>query len=222
MAFWPGFLDPDEIERIREDVARVTGPLSPYGIRNAEKKFPSFAALATSSAILNQVLSVLDAPPRLLRAIFFDKTPETNWYVTWHQDKTIAVDEPFEFPGWGPWSVKDGVHHVQPPRKILERVITLRIHLDDTDESNGCLTVIPGSHRRGIIPVSEIDTLVSQGTPLPCVARAGDALVMRPLLLHASRRATSPSHRRVVHLEFGDFELPDRPSPSREHSASPR
>jgi ectoine hydroxylase-related dioxygenase (phytanoyl-CoA dioxygenase family) len=40
-----------------------------------------------------------------------------------------------------------------------------------------------------------------------CCLNAGDALVMRPLLLHASSPARKPDHRRVIHLEFAPANL---------------
>jgi ectoine hydroxylase-related dioxygenase (phytanoyl-CoA dioxygenase family) len=81
-----------------------------------------------------------------VRAIFFDKSSGSNWLVPWHQDLTIAVASKCEAPGFGPWSVKDGIPHVQPPDELLKQMIALRLHLDDCDASNGALRVIPGSH----------------------------------------------------------------------------
>ena len=54
-----------------------------------------------------------------MRALFFDKTPGANWPVLWHQDLTIAVAEQHDLEGWGPWSTKADVPHVQPPVPIL-------------------------------------------------------------------------------------------------------
>jgi hypothetical protein len=42
-----------------------------------------------------------------------------------------------------------------------------------------------------------------------CEATAGDALLLRPLILHASRKAISAKPRRVIHLEFSAVSLPD-------------
>jgi hypothetical protein len=70
-----------------------------------------------------------------VRAIYFDKSSDANWLVPWHQDLTLALRERLESPGFGPWSVKDGIPHVQPPVELLERMLTVRIHFDDADES---------------------------------------------------------------------------------------
>src|SRR5688572_32967089 len=79
----------------------------------------------------------------LVKAIYFDKTPESNWYVTWHQDIIINVKARIETDGFTAWTKKEGVHHVSPPEEILKDTVTIRIHLDDTDETNGALKIIP-------------------------------------------------------------------------------
>ena len=139
----------------------------------------------------------------------FDKTPDKNWLVTWHQDKTISVSDKAKISGWGPWTVKDGINHVQPNLKVLEDMVAFRIHLDDADESNGCLKVIPKSHNLGILGKDEQDRVVSEAEEYICTVRSGDLLVMRPHLLHSSSRGTAPSHRRIVHVEYSSFKLPD-------------
>jgi ectoine hydroxylase-related dioxygenase (phytanoyl-CoA dioxygenase family) len=98
--------------------------------------------------------------------------------------------------------VKDGIDYAHPPREVLERLLAVRIHLDDCDATNGPLRVSPGTHALGIIPSSEIAATVERHGDTTCLADAGDALLMRPLLLHASSRATAPKHRRVLHLVY--------------------
>ncbi|USD23080.1 phytanoyl-CoA dioxygenase family protein [Microbulbifer variabilis] len=183
-------------------LARGTG-----GIRNVEKKHSSIAALATSDLIVNLAQRYLIQRPRLVRSILFDKNEKCNWFVTWHQDKTVAVSSKFTKSGWGPWSVKDGFHHVQPPLHVLKQMITIRIHLDDTDANNGCLKLIPGSQQHGILKKEEIYQYVKEHDPVACEAKSGSALIMYPHILHASDRALFPRRRRVIHLEYSCYEL---------------
>lgn len=103
--------------------------------------------------------------------------------------------------GYGPWSVKDGVVHVQPPSALLEQMITVRIHLDETSAGNGALKVIPGSHQLGKIPAESIRAH-AEGSHVVCECEPGDVLLMSPLLLHASSRSVTPSRRRIVHIEY--------------------
>ncbi|MCB1019149.1 MAG: phytanoyl-CoA dioxygenase family protein [Bryobacterales bacterium] len=143
-----------------------------------------------------------------VRAILFDKSVNANWVVPFHQDVTIPVQKRQEATGFGPWSVKDGVPHVQPPSAVLEGMLTLRLHLDDVDETNGPLLVFPGSHSSGILAESRVFALQRSAEPFPCLARRGDILLMRPLLVHGSHKASAPSRRRVLHVEFAARPLP--------------
>ena len=143
-----------------------------------------------------------DSELTLCRSILFDKTPESNWKVGWHQDVTLACETRFEKEGWSNWTFKDGVPHVQPPVAVLEQMLTLRLHLDECGSDNGPLRVLPGSHRKGKLSAQEIQSLVASETPEECLCAAGEVLLMRPLLIHSSGSATRPGRRRVVHLEF--------------------
>ena len=138
---------------------------------------------------------------RPVRSILFDKTPDENWPVAWHQDLTITVDEKKEVEGYGPWSVKDDAPHVQPPASLLENMVTLRIHLDPTPEENGALRVIPGSHLGGKDQNPSISDEQAESA-ITCACEAGDVLMMSPLILHASSRSTQPTRRRILHFEY--------------------
>ncbi|HXT13878.1 MAG TPA: phytanoyl-CoA dioxygenase family protein [Candidatus Angelobacter sp.] len=165
-------------------------------------------ALARSARLLDLVRPHLSSDPVPVRAIYFDKSSDKNWLVAWHQDLTIALSNRGEAPGFGPWSTKDGIPHVQPPVEYLEQMLTVRLHLDDADETNGALRVLPGSHRLGRLSAEQIQNLRAKQTEFLCAAKAGDALLMRPLLLHASGRSRSTKHRRILHVEYAGFQLP--------------
>jgi ectoine hydroxylase-related dioxygenase (phytanoyl-CoA dioxygenase family) len=177
-------------------------------MRSIAEAVPEVAELTRMPAIRALAEAVIRPGVRVARSLWFDKTPAANWKVAWHQDLTIAVQEKRDVPGFGSWSLKDGIPHVQPPSLLLERMITLRIHLDDCDASNGALKVLPGSHREGKLAPSQIKGWRQRREPVTCEVRKGGVLLMRPLLLHASSPATNPSHRRVVHVEFAADELP--------------
>lgn len=148
-------------------------------------------------------------PLRAVRSILFNKTAEENWPVAWHQDLTIAVDRKVEVDGYGPWSEKSGVVHVQPPSEVLESIVTLRLHLDDTPEENGALWCVPKSHSTGRLPHAQVSEVVKQSEPQCYSCLAGDVLLMKPLTLHASKRAVNPAQRRVIHVEFAPEEVLD-------------
>ena len=178
-----------------------------YGARNLLRDVPVVRTLAKSAKVRSLVESVLGEEAFAVRGLFFDKTPSANWPVVWHQDRTIAVREKRDIPGFGPWTVKAGVPHVQPPLAILENMLTLRLHLDDCQGTNGPLQVIAGSHRTGYLDNKAIRTWTSDTRPVSCIVPQGGAILVRPLLLHSSARATKPNHRRVIHLEFAAIPL---------------
>jgi ectoine hydroxylase-related dioxygenase (phytanoyl-CoA dioxygenase family) len=181
---------------------------SVYAIRNLLAEVPAVRELARSPQTLALAEAGAGKGAFAVRGILFDKTPDANWKVAWHQDLTIAVRERREVPGFGPWSEKASVPSVQPPAAVLERMVTVRLHLDECGPANGPVQVIPGSHRLGRLAPGEIERIRGEAGAVPaCIARGG-ALVMRPLLLHASSPARSPGHRRVVHLDYAAHELP--------------
>lgn len=203
-----GLISTGDIAAICDETAPALQANKGGGIRNADVKFESVGRLARNNKVVNCAGEFLPGEPQLVRAILFDKTPAKNWLVSWHQDRTVAVSDKFDKPGLGPWIIKDGVHHVQPPVAVLEQMVTLRIHLDDASLENGCLKVIAGSHRKGVLLQAEIDTLATDGEPVFIEAAQGTSLIMRPHLLHASSKATSPSRRRILHLEYSSYVLP--------------
>jgi hypothetical protein len=179
-----------------------------YGARNVLAAVRDACGLPESPAIRTIVEAVLGPGAFVVRGLLFDKLPRANWHVGWHQDKAIAVRERIDVPGFGPWSVKAGVPHVQPPPEVLESMLTLRVHLDDCGEDNGPLRVVPGSHTRGSLGVEQEREAIARGPVRTLTVPAGGVVVMRPLTLHASSPAASPSHRRVVHLEYAAEDLP--------------
>lgn len=196
------------IERI-DQVGSVRKRGGIFAVRNLLEVSEEVRQLAESAVVRALVRTVLGTRFIPVRGILFDKIPDANWKVPWHQDVTVAVRERVESEGFGPWSVKADVLHVQPPAFVLEQMISVRIHLDPCGESNGALRVIPGSHRRGRIPEDEIEAVRFKGPEEICAVKAGGALLMRPLLLHASSTSTVPDHRRVIHIDFSSAQLPN-------------
>jgi hypothetical protein len=152
--------------------------------------------------------SVLGARAKPVRALLFDKTPHANWKVGWHQDRTIAVRRRVDVEGYGPWTTKDGVQHVEPPIDLLADVVTLRIHLDDLGVDNSPLLIAPGSHRFGRIAQSDVRTVVEKCGMYSCLADAGDVWLYATPIVHASDAAATPSRRRVLQIDYCARELP--------------
>jgi hypothetical protein len=201
------FVSAKSLADLRKAIESVS-PDRRAGIRHLIQKCPAVGTFASSARVLDFLEPLTGARPFAVRSILFDKTVGANWSVAWHQDLTIAVRERREVAGFSAWSVKEGVVHAQPPADVLDRMVSLRLHLDDCDETNGALRVLPGSHLSGKLSDEAVEQWATSETAVTCRARAGDALWMRPLLLHASSPATAPQHRRVIHIEFASGDLP--------------
>lgn len=144
----------------------------------------------------------------VVQCTLFEKTPRRNWLVAIHQDLAIPVRDCVDHPALGAWSLKEGGHFVQAPTELLEKMLAVRIHLDDCGPENGPLRVVAGSHRYGRLSDTRARRMRAALEEVACLAKRGDALLMRPLLLHASSKAAVPSRRRVLHVLFGPASLP--------------
>jgi ectoine hydroxylase-related dioxygenase (phytanoyl-CoA dioxygenase family) len=186
----------------------LDGDRGAYGRRNLLGRCPAVKAITEAPEIRGLVEPILGGRAFPVRALLFDKLPGANWGVAWHQDLTIAVKQRADVDGFSAWTVKDGVPHVQPPVGVLEGMLTLRLHLDEADEDNGALMVLPGTHALGRLPENWRPPASRAPSPVVCAADAGDVLSFRPLLLHMSRKSRRPAHRRVIQIEFASTPLP--------------
>lgn len=143
-----------------------------------------------------------------VQCTYFEKSVDRNWLVPIHQDLSIPVRARIEHPALRGWSEKEGTLFVQPPCELLETLVAVRVHLDDCTEDDGPLQFVPGTHMRGRVDAAEASRLRRDGPVVTCAVGRGGALVMRPLALHASSKATGTSRRRVLHFVFGPPALP--------------
>lgn len=152
--------------------------------------------------------AVLTAEHVAVQCTLFDKRPDKNWLVALHQDVSIPVNARVPHPALGAWSEKKGVPFVQAPSELLEALLAVRVHLDDCGPENGPLRVVPGSHKQGQVDPKSVCELRETLGETTCLANRGDAVLMRPLILHASPKATKPVRRRVLHFLFAPRKLP--------------
>ena len=163
---------------------RHTGAI--YGARNLLEIFPASQTLWRREPLISLMTTILGPGFGLVRGLFFDKSPESNWSLPWHQDLTIAVQDNSLLPSphFKNPTRKAGVPHVEAPREILEQMLTLRLHLDDVTADNGPLRVLAGSHRQDAPPDKDQETTI--------LAKAGDVLAMPRFFITPAARPLPP------------------------------
>lgn len=178
-----------------------------FAIRNLLGEVPALKDVLFTQSFTRFKDQLLGKHWFLVKAIYFDKPGLSNWLVSWHQDTKISVNRKQDLPGFRQWSLKQGLCAVEPPVEYLNDIFTFRIHLDDTDGTNGALKVVPGSHLLGVMTDEAIQKLPK--VDVTCDVQAGGVMIMKPLILHASSKSTSERNRRVIHLEYASRELPE-------------
>ena len=194
----------DLVEELQQDFAELSQ--GAHAVRGALGCSPTVQRVAELVQPLAEELAC--APVKATKGTYFDKTAESNWQVAWHQDLTITVSERHEVSGFQHWRDKEGLWHVEPPVEILERIVALRLYLDDCPVDHGALRLIPGSHLQGKLSEETIAQFAQQYPLRTPELRAGQVLALSPLLLHASSKCEQPHHRRILHLEYSPDELP--------------
>ena len=196
-----GFIRSRRISELLQSLESSRLRRSRAGIRHA-LRHPAFAELAADRVLVDVASGVLGVKAIPYHATLFDKSCDANWLVVWHQDTVLPLKKKIETPGWGPWSLKDGVIYAHAPAEALNQVVALRVHLDESSADNGPLRVLPGTHRLGILTDAQVERLVGNSAATTCTVPAGGILVMRPLLVHSSSKSHSSPPRRVLHVEY--------------------
>ena len=194
-------LTPAEVAHYRAMFDRIEAAVGPekaaIGLLQRHLDDPDIWALASHPRVLDAVERALGPDVVLVATHFFVKYPDapgtkaSEQFVAWHQDVTY----------WG----------FEPPLAS-----TVWLAIDDADVENGCMRVIPASHRRGQLPHGKstrpgnllsvnqeiphelIDESLAKDFPL----RAGQASVHDGLLIHGSNPNRSKRRRCGLTIRF--------------------
>ncbi|TPG17510.1 phytanoyl-CoA dioxygenase [Sphingomonas koreensis] len=197
----------DERACVEIEAAIAALPSDVPGVRIGSA--PGLVHLLNPTGLVGAIAAgALGPEPRAVRAVLFDKTTARNWGLGWHQDRTIVVRRREAVNGFGPWTVKAGLVQVEPPFPIIERMVTLRVHLDPVDATNAPLRIVPGSHLLGKLPEREIDDVVGRLGEEICLAARGDVWMYATSIVHGSRPADPPRRRRVLQIDYSADSLP--------------
>jgi|SRR5271169_4590224 len=197
----PRLFSAREMQQLADELAGSTLRRTKAGIRHA-LGHEAVAAFTSDPRLLRIAREILGSNAAPFRATLFDKSPQANWLVVWHQDTALPLQERRDMPGWGPWSIKEGIIYAHAPKAALCQVLALRIHLEDSRADNGPLRILPGTHSNGVLTDDDIANLATKITPVDCLVPQGGVLAMRPLVVHASSKSHVEAPRRVLHVEY--------------------
>ena len=131
-----GVLSEVEVEQYRDALESVAASCCGEGYQRRFDNLHLFFAwayrLATNEALLDAVESILGPDLVVDGTLVFYKPPHDSSYASWHQDSVYS--------GW----------HLTPS-------VSAWIALTPSERSNGCMRVIPGSHRHGLLDHDNVD-----------------------------------------------------------------
>ncbi len=195
--FLQGLLSYEDVKRLTELVERhVRAHQRELAAQNAEGVSRAGEISFTQHlAERDPDLAELVRHPRLVEVAVALLGANLDLY--WDQAVYKLPDTPRDFP----WHQDNGYTAVEP-----EQYLTLWLALGDVSVQNGCLWVLPGSHRGGVRP--HLDTPIGKaadpgdGTGVPIEAKAGDVLAFSSLLLHKSGPNLSNGERKAYIVQY--------------------
>ena len=186
-------LTDQELTELRAEEARFRN-IEPHGPH--ETVFRS--QLASFSAVIRQFVTSGSAADVARRALGPNVAHWFNQFVTKLPDGGAGKSH---FPS----HQDNGYAAIHPATNL-----TIWIALDDVDTQNGCVWVLPESHRQGLLPHAaagadnwylEVDV---EGQGVPAEMKAGEAIMFSGLTLHRSLLNRSDSPRRGFFVEYAD------------------
>lgn len=176
---------------------------------NMITRIPFVNELAHSHQLISLVMLVLGENAFPINAFVLDKTKNNNWGLDWHQDLKIAVKTKIETAGYYNWTVESGIIHTIPPKEILEKRLSVRIHMDDCLIENGAIIIAPKSHQFGIIKNKAEVEKITNDKVLYCEIKKGGIMFFTPLLLHKSPYSMTDKKRRILQIDYVGSPLPN-------------
>lgn len=165
--------------------------------------------MAFDPVTLNLVKGIIGEEAIPVTAFFLNKTKHNNWALPWHQDIKVAVDAFVEAEGYSGWTNESGIIHVVPPWRFLDRMLSVRFNLDDSDDENGGLQVLPCTHQEGLLSNEALAYKVNMIAPVQCASPAGSITLLKALTLHRSEASRTLRNRRILQIEYCGEQLHD-------------
>jgi ectoine hydroxylase-related dioxygenase (phytanoyl-CoA dioxygenase family) len=157
--------------------------------------------LVTHDALLNAVEDVLGGDILIDGTLVFYKPPQDSSYVSWHQDSVYS--------GW----------HLTPSTSAW-------IALTASHRANGCMRVIPGSHKQGLVSHvnirddsnlvargERVETGVDESRAVDVVLQPGEMSLHHSTIIHGSNANTSDEPRIGFIVRFVTNRITNRDRP---------
>jgi len=168
--------------KISEDIPFHAGPAI-FNLMTDQRLLDTVESLIGSEITSNPIQHVRIKPPA--KALYSSEIRPHITATSWHQDRAVTLDE------------ADNT-----------RMVTVWVAITDANVENGCLQVIPGSHRGAMLehcPVPQLaipDKLfdISSATPVP--VKSGGVVLFHPLTVHGSLENTTNDIRWSFDLRY--------------------
>ncbi len=151
-----------------------------WRVDDLEERLPQVAALKACAFVHNAMRALLGEELLQYNEAYVTKPPRIGQTVHWHQDPSFKV------------------------KREPDPIATCDVYLDYADEENGCLWVVPGTHKQGVIDVAPL--VAEHGFDLPGAVPVrmapGDVAFHDNGTLHGSKANTSDRPRRIIYLAF--------------------
>jgi ectoine hydroxylase len=206
--FFPCLFRPEEVKVLRDEVPRLYAQQRPENVREkgsdavrtnfaAHMYSLPFAKLARHPRMVEPIVQLFGEDVYMHQFKINGKMAFDGDVWQWHQD-------------FGTWKNDDWMPEA--------RAMNVAIFLDEVNEFNGPLMIIPGSHQRGVIDASHdtsttsyplwtidhdtITKLVERGGIVAPKGPPGSMLLFHSCLVHASTSNLSPWNRVSVYLSL--------------------
>ena len=149
---------------------------------------PFWVRLISDDRLLDIAQQFIGPDIALFASHYISKPPFSGKPVLWHQDAAFWNLEPMN-------------------------VVTLWLAVDKSDDENGCLRIVPGSHKRKIEDLrdrsdianvlgSEIAVDVDESEAFDVELEPGDVEVHHPNIIHGSKANLSPRRRAGLTIRY--------------------
>ena len=156
---------------------------------------------------LKKIIESLGEGYSLIRSAYFDNRVSKPEKTVWRQRRRLTFPVKIEGADYSNWQLEGDFFSAEPPARIMQDMVIVRIHLDDSDQNNGELKIFKGSHSQ-ILDHSAIKVITENGLPSNCGILAGGIQILKPFILQSETKRSRSKKNRIIELTFSSSDLP--------------